>query len=173
MTEQEQQPQQKKQEKRFAPNPVIGAVPALVGVVIVLIHLRRPLVIPEDQSLLTNSCLGLLCISLGMWMFWGLELVVERVCGRFDERHNHLEALANDNMRTLTLGLERLSESLTAARRKLARLYKLVEDAERRLAGTETQLKAAEARLAIVEQQGVALGAVFIEEGVPRDAWRN
>jgi DNA repair exonuclease SbcCD ATPase subunit len=145
---------------------VVGALPALVGVVLILIHLRRPLVSAEDQPIFTNSCLGLLCFTLAMWLFWGLELVAERICARFDERHNHLETSAEQHH--------------SKQQRKLARLCKLIEDAEDRLTATENRLEEAVARLGrieqqldTVEQQGVALGAAFIDEGLPTDRYDN
>jgi len=186
MTEQEQHPPQ--QDKHFAPNPVLGAIPALAGVVLVGLHLRQPLVSAEDQPVLMSSCLGLLCISLAMWLFWGLERVVKRVTDRFDERHDRLEELAADNMAALKLlsadSVAALKDSICKATRKLARLCRLIEDAERRLTDTEARLALAEEQLGVavtklneitkedgqldrIEQQGVNLGKIWIHEGDP------
>lgn len=186
MTDQEQHPPQ--QNTSFAPNPIIGAVPALAGLVIAFLHLRRPIVHPDDQSILMNACLGLLCVSLALWLFWGLERVAQRVCDRFDERHDRLEALAADNMQALKMlstdNVAALKDSICKATRKLARLCKLIEDAEKRLTDTETRLQQAETQLAAaaeklgditaddgplhrIEQQGIALGRAFIDDGLP------
>ncbi|MEU6858866.1 hypothetical protein AB0B28_08340 [Glycomyces sp. NPDC046736] len=141
-------------------------MPALVGVVTATLHIRQPLVSIEHQPILMNGVLAAVCFSLAAWLFWGLELVVQRVCSRFDERHDRLEAAAEAHA-SATQG------ALNRSHRKLARLCKLIEDAERRLAETERRLGHAQQQLATIEQQGVALGAAFIEDGVPQDSWRN
>lgn len=193
MTEQEQHaPQQ--DNGTFAPNPVIGAIPALAGVVLVGLHLRQPLVSAEDQPVLMSSCLGALCLSLALWVLWALERVVQRVTDRFDERHNRLETIAVENMNALKAlsadSVADLKDSICKSTRKLARLCRLIEDAERRLTATESRLQQAEATLAAtaakldeitadggqldrIEQQGVALGRAFIDDGLPHGSRLN
>lgn len=155
MTEQEQHPPQ--QDKRFAPNPLIGAIPAVGGILLVGLHLREPLVSAVDQPVLMSSCLGLLCVSLALWLFWGLEKVVERVCRTFNERHDQLAAAAAAHTETVLTSSSRIQQ-------KTARLCKQIKDAEERLTGTEDQLGDTVTRLddvaATLKEITVALAAV-------------
>jgi hypothetical protein len=67
-----------------------GAVPALVGTVLVLVHLREPIVPNQHQSVLMNFWLACVCSTLAWYLFCALRQVADRICGEFETRHEQL-----------------------------------------------------------------------------------
>lgn len=145
MTEQEQQ-QTQQNHQIIALHPIYGAVPALIGVVIVIAHVRGALVSHEHQGILLGACLSFVCLSLAMWLHYGMEIVVRRVVAHFDERHDEAQDAA-----------ERRHAEV------MGQVTRLHYKADRMCART----KGIERRLVNLEKQGNALGRVFIEEGLP------
>jgi hypothetical protein len=67
---------------------IYGAVPALIGTVLVLIHLREPIVPHQYQAVLMNFWLACVCSTLAWWLFCALRQVADRICGAFETRHD-------------------------------------------------------------------------------------
>lgn len=101
-----------------------GAIPATIGTVLVLLHLRAPLVPPEYQSVLMNGWLGLICATLSYWLYRALRAVADRICAEFDTRHDELLALMEAHA-------EASSRDFRAAMAKLAKTCKKLETIER------------------------------------------
>jgi len=140
----EQEPHKPQKPQSNTSQLIYGAVPALIGVIIVIAHLRRPLVSHDDQGILLVTCLALVGLSLTMWLYYSLGWVVKRVCAHFDQRHD-------------------------AFLDELVRIRKKQRIICESLNSIDGRLEAIDGKLAIIEQQGVALGAAIIEEGLPTD----
>jgi hypothetical protein len=67
---------------------IYGAVPALIGTVLVLIHLREAIVPHQYQAVLMNFWLACVCSTLAWWLFCALRQVADRICGEFEARHD-------------------------------------------------------------------------------------
>lgn len=94
---------------------VVGAAPALIGVLLPISHIRRPLVGAEYRGLFVGGCVALVCISLAIALYYALERVARRICDRFDLRHDELMA-----------EIVILKRRQQAVRKEIAHLRKLV-----------------------------------------------
>lgn len=201
MTEQEP-PQTQQNQKRTALHPIYGTVPALIGVVIVIAHLRGALVPFEQQPILMNACLALVVFSLAMWMHYGMERVVAAVVLHFNKRrdeeeqaaarrHEEAEAAAAErHAEAEAAATARHEKAEAAAAKRHAESMEAINRLQRKAAQICTRMKAIEQRQAAIdkqigtavgdgkqldriEQQGVALGRMFIEEGLPSGTWTS
>jgi hypothetical protein len=69
---------------------ILGAIPALIGTVLVVVHLREPIVPQQHQSILMNVWLACLCSTLAWYLFCALRQVADRICSEFETRHDQL-----------------------------------------------------------------------------------
>lgn len=183
MTEQEAHKSQQNQ-KRTALHPIYGTVPALIGVVIVIAHLRGALVPFEQQSILMNACLALVAFSLALWLHYGMERVVAAVVLHFDARRNEEEqAAARRHQEAEAAAAARHEESEAAAAQRHAETIEALNCLTRKAGQICTRLKAIDKNLSSVigedkqldriEKQGVAIGRMFIDEGLPSGTWAS
>lgn len=106
------------------PNPeratrlyLYGAVPAAIGTIATIIHLRAPIVTPELHSPLVNA-------TLACWLLAALCAVADHICAKFDRRHDELLGLAHAHN-------EASSRDFRAAMSKLHKVCKRLESIER------------------------------------------
>lgn len=63
-----------------------GAIPGAMGTLATVVHLRAPIVPAELQSPLINA-------TLSCWLLAALCAVADRICARFDRRHDDLTSI--------------------------------------------------------------------------------
>lgn len=117
------------QEPTAQPVPVrkylLSALPALGATVFILIHLRGAIVPHTYQPVLMNAWLGLLCATLTYWVYVALCRVADRICTKFDARHNELVELIEAHTAAS-------SRDFRTAMTKLVKVGKRLEAVERR-----------------------------------------
>lgn len=117
-------------EQEPTPKPVpvrkylLSALPALGATVFILIHLRGAIVPHTYQGVLMNAWLGLLCATLAYWLYVALCRVADRICDKFDARHDELVKLIEAHTAAS-------ARDFRAAMMKLGRACKRVETIER------------------------------------------
>ena len=107
------------QEPTANPVPIrkylLSALPALGATVFILIHLREAIVPYAYQGVLMNAWLGLLCATLAYWLYVALCRVADRICDKFDARHdeivNLIEAHTVASARDFRLAMAKLSKA--------------------------------------------------------------
>lgn len=116
------------QEPTTKPVPVrkylLSALPALGATIFILIHLRGAIVPYAYQGVLMNAWLGLLCATLAYWLYVALCRVADRICDKFDARHNELVRLIEDHTAAS-------ARDFRAAMVKLAKVCKRLEAVEK------------------------------------------
>jgi len=103
---------------------ILSALPALGATIFVLIHLRDAVVPHVYQSVLMNAWLGLLCATLAYWLYLALFRVADRICDKFDARHDALVKLVEAHT-------EASGRDFRLAMAKLGKACKRVETIER------------------------------------------
>ncbi|GAB3224357.1 hypothetical protein GCM10027447_12890 [Glycomyces halotolerans] len=86
---------------------LIGATPALVGTMTVLIHLREPVVPLEHELVLVGLWIGLICCSLAAW----LHCTIERRANRIEQLIRQERATVNKINRAVE-GVHRRAQTI-------------------------------------------------------------
>lgn len=115
---------------------LIGAVPAAIGTVAVVVHLREPIVPEEFNAPLIST-------TLACWLLTAIFAAADRICARFDRRHDDSEAL-------LRAHAEASSRDFREAMAKLHKVCKRSDALERQ--SKEQAQEIEQLRALIVEQ---------------------
>jgi hypothetical protein len=121
---------------------ILSALPALGATVFILIHLRGAIVPNTYQSVLMNAWLGLLCATLAYWLYVALCRVADRICDKFDARHDEIVHL-------LEAHTVASAKDFRTAMAKLAKACKRLEAVEKQ--NTEMAAEIAHLRQLLVE----------------------
>jgi hypothetical protein len=139
---------------------VVAAAPALVGVLLPISHVRRPLVPAPHQDVLLAACLALIGVSLAIGLYYALKRVARLVCERFDERHNEL-----------TAKVEALHELVGTLVEDGALRHRLIASglakARRGQRSTGKDIEALGEGIDSLHRHVLAIGDAFVEHGLP------
>lgn len=126
---------------------LIGAVPAAIGTVAVVVHLREPIVPDEFNAPLINA-------TLACWLLTAICAVAQHICSRFDRRHDENKALLRAHIkasgRDFGIAMKKLGGVCKRADALETQAKELREDLE--LQNSEMREEIAHLRTLIVEQ---------------------